>query len=71
MSLPLTVVLAAAESGHTELPMPAYVFGVIALVIFAALALVTWSYRDVANRHSQVSGARGGDGSGHGSAKDA
>jgi hypothetical protein len=70
MSLPLSLVVAAAEAGHTELPMPTYVFGLIALLVFAALGLVTWSYRDVANRHSQVSGARGGDGSGHGSAKD-
>ncbi|MET0590471.1 MAG: hypothetical protein ABWZ77_04780 [Naasia sp.] len=68
MSLPLTIVAAAAEAGHTELPMPSFVFGLIALAIFAVLGIVMWSYRDVANRHAQVSGARGGDGSGHGSA---
>jgi len=36
-------------------PFPAFVFGVIAMVIFIALAFVTWSYRDVANRHSHKS----------------
>ena len=35
-----------------ELPMPAWMYGVVALVAFAALALVTYSYRNVANRHS-------------------
>lgn len=68
MSLPLTYLAAAAEAGHHELPMPSFMFGVVALVVFAVLGAVVWSYRDVANRHSQVSGARGGDGSGHGGA---
>ncbi len=36
-------------------PFPAFVFGAIAMVIFIALAFVTWSYRDVANRHSHKS----------------
>jgi heme/copper-type cytochrome/quinol oxidase subunit 2 len=45
----LTVVL--AETGHVALPMPIFVYGVIALVVFAALGFVVWSYRDVANRH--------------------
>ena len=45
----LTVVL--AETGHVVLPMPIFVYGVIALVVFAALGFVVWSYRDVANRH--------------------
>ena len=68
MPLPTAVLIAAAEAGHTELPMPSFMFGVVALVIFAVLGIVMWSYRDVANRHAQVSGSRGGDGSGHGSA---
>jgi hypothetical protein len=37
---------------HNELPIPAVAYGIIALVSFVALALITWSYRDVANRHS-------------------
>jgi hypothetical protein len=45
----LTVVL--AETEHVALPMPTFVYGVIAIVLFAALGAVVWSYRDVANRH--------------------
>jgi hypothetical protein len=37
---------------HSELPIPALMYGIIAMGAFIALALVTWSYRDVANRHS-------------------
>jgi hypothetical protein len=37
---------------HAELPIPAILFGVIAMTTFLSLAFVTWSYRDVANRHS-------------------
>jgi uncharacterized membrane protein len=44
--------LTDAYIGHNELPIPAIAFGVIALVGFIALGLITWSYRDVANRHS-------------------
>jgi hypothetical protein len=47
-------VLAATESGaHAALPFPAVVFGLIAAVVFLALGVVTWSYRDVSSRHSQ------------------
>lgn len=46
-----TVVL--TETIHArELPFEAWIFGLIALIIFTALGFVTWSYRDVANRHS-------------------
>ncbi len=62
------VVLAAEAERHNELPMPPVMFGIIALTVFAFLAVVVWSYRDVANRHRQVSGRRGGDGTGHGAA---
>lgn len=46
-------ILAREAEGHhgLELPIPAFFFGAIAFGIFIALALVTWSYRDVANRH--------------------
>jgi len=33
------------------------VFGIIALVVFGSLALVTLSYRNVANRHSHKADA--------------
>ncbi|PJJ63440.1 hypothetical protein [Compostimonas suwonensis] len=42
-----------AESEHAvQLPMDPIWYGVIAAVIFAALGFVTWTYRNVANRHS-------------------
>lgn len=45
----LTAVLAEAEL--VQLPMPTWAYGVVPLVIFVALAVVVWSFRDVANRH--------------------
>ncbi|GAA1843137.1 hypothetical protein [Agromyces salentinus] len=47
----LTGILTSESVNARELPMDSWVFGLIALVIFAALAFVTASYRDVANRH--------------------
>ncbi|WP_296630117.1 hypothetical protein [Rhodoluna sp.] len=46
----MNVILAAEEAGVT-LPFPSFWFGVIAIGTFILLGLVTWSYRDVANRH--------------------
>lgn len=37
---------------YSELPMPAIVYGIITLGALLSLAVVTWSYRHVANRHS-------------------
>ena len=65
MSLALAAVYAAPQSEH-QLPMPAIMFGLIALAVFAVLGVVMWSFRDVANRHAQVSGRPGGDGHGTG-----
>ena len=45
---------------HIELPMPAIFFGLIAVAAFALMAVITWSYRDVANRHDHK--VRGGAG---------
>jgi hypothetical protein len=45
-----TLILAAA--GDIELPMPTWGYGVTAAAVFLVLALVTYSYRNVANRHS-------------------
>ncbi|CAB4898285.1 unannotated protein [freshwater metagenome] len=36
---------------HSELPIPALMYGLIAMSIFILLAFITFSYRDVANRH--------------------
>ncbi|MFE6966348.1 MULTISPECIES: hypothetical protein [unclassified Agromyces] len=58
------------ETVHArELPMEAWMYGLIALIIFAVLGIVTASYRDVANRHrakAEAYAARhSGDGHGH------
>ena len=45
-----TIILAETEYAR-ELAFPAWVFGLLALVIFFVLGFVLWTYRDVANRH--------------------
>jgi hypothetical protein len=46
------ILLAEGAIVHqTQLPMPGFLFGVIAMAGFIALALITWSYRDVSNRN--------------------
>ncbi|MCX7522243.1 hypothetical protein OSC27_08125 [Microbacterium sp. STN6] len=57
MSL-VTAVLAEAEHA---LPAPTWVFGVVPLVLFAVLAFVLWTYRDVANRHVHKAEAAASD----------
>ncbi|MFT4231050.1 MAG: hypothetical protein QM602_12260 [Microbacterium sp.] len=49
-----TIVAAAAgaEEHHGNIMLDTIWYPIVALVAFAALALVTFSYRDVANRHS-------------------
>ncbi len=48
----VTTVMASVDTVHAvELPMPAWVYGVIVLVLAATLGVVVFSYRDVANRH--------------------
>lgn len=37
---------------HNELPVPALVYGLIAMSIFVLLGFITFSYRDVANRRA-------------------
>ena len=44
--------LILAAGGDIELPIPPWAYGVIAGIGFLALMLVTYSYRNVANRHS-------------------
>lgn len=65
MSL-ITTVAAAAEAEHELAPllMPAPMFGVVMAGVLLVLGLITFSYRDVANRHSHKTGE--GDGHGHG-----
>lgn len=44
-----------AEAEGIVLPFAAPIFGAIAFTVFVTLALVTWSYRNVANRHDHKS----------------
>lgn len=58
MNAILSVFKSAAESEHeafVTLPFPAVWFGVIAMGVFILLGFITWSYRDVANRHDHKS----------------
>jgi hypothetical protein len=48
----LLTVLAAQEHELAPLLMPPLAFAGIAAAIFIILGLVSWSFRDVANRHS-------------------
>lgn len=41
----------AEGAAASEFPVPTWVMGAIAMVVFVLLGVVTWSYRDVANRH--------------------
>ncbi len=61
--------VSALAEGHGNVAMETIIFGLIAAGIFAALALVTLSYRNVANRHSakaEAWAARHGQDAGHG-----
>lgn len=66
MLLALSVLSAEAEKVN-ELPLPPIVFGIIALAVFVVVVLVFWSFRDVANRHSDKAEqyAREHEGSSH------
>jgi hypothetical protein len=44
-------ILAEGAVHGVELPFPSFFFGVIAMAVFLLMGWVTWSYRDVANRH--------------------
>ncbi|MGA0566171.1 hypothetical protein ACO2Q7_02455 [Rathayibacter sp. KR2-224] len=46
------VAVAAAQASSAGATVQPWVLGVVVLCVFAALAFVTWTYRDVANRHS-------------------
>ena len=41
-----------AEATLNPLFLPSWVFGIIAVATFTILGFVTFSYRDVANRHA-------------------
>ena len=52
MTLATIVAFAAEETEHGNVALETVGFGITALLIFGALALVTVSFRNVANRHS-------------------
>jgi hypothetical protein len=53
MTVATLIAFAAEESEHTgNVALETVGFGLVALVVFAALAFVTLSFRHVANRHS-------------------
>jgi hypothetical protein len=53
MTLATIAAFAAAESEHHgNVALETVGYGIVAIVVFAALALVTASYRNVANRHA-------------------
>ncbi|GAA4401657.1 hypothetical protein GCM10023168_11470 [Fodinibacter luteus] len=61
MSMTVTRIL-AEEAAHSELPMPPWLFGVIALVAFAFLLGVTWSFRGTAQKYVRPTDHGQGDG---------
>jgi hypothetical protein len=58
------VVFAAGEIVN-ELPMPSWAYGVVFLVAFFGLAMMTYSYRNVANRHRHKTGGSDQSHAGH------
>ncbi|MCC2032267.1 hypothetical protein [Microbacterium allomyrinae] len=53
MTFATIIALAAEESEHHgSVALETVGFGIIAILVFGALALVTLSYRNVANRHA-------------------
>ncbi len=45
--------LAAEEAAHNELPMPPWMYGVLALMGFAFLLGVTWSFRGTSQKYAR------------------
>ena len=40
-----------ANAAEVTYPFPTFVFGLIGFGVFILLGVITWSFRDVANRH--------------------
>ncbi len=60
----MSLVHTAAE-GANLLPVISGVFPIVALAVFLTLGLVSWSFRDVANRHSNKTEGAAPHGPGH------
>ncbi|WP_439592622.1 hypothetical protein [Microbacterium sp.] len=53
MTLATLIAFAAEETEHHgNVPLETFWYGLVAIISFGLLALVTLSYRNVANRHS-------------------
>lgn len=50
----ISALAVAAEEHHGNVALETLPFGLIAAAIFAVLALVVFSYRNVANRHADT-----------------
>ncbi|HOB57860.1 MAG TPA: hypothetical protein PKG61_09425 [Rhodoglobus sp.] len=60
------IALALAETEElAPLIMPPLAFAAIAVVVFVALAIVSWSFRDVSNRHTKNPNGSNTHGAGH------
>ena len=58
MTLATIIALAAEETEHHgNVALETVGYGIVAMVVFAGLALVTLSYRNVANRHTRKADA--------------
>jgi len=57
--LSVPAALVAALEDQAPLIAPPWVFALVAFACFLVLGLITWSFRDVANRHSQKTGGVG------------
>ncbi|PRY70145.1 hypothetical protein B0I08_101272 [Glaciihabitans tibetensis] len=60
MTLLLTLLATTSEEHHPIL-MPPLAFAGVAFAVFLVLGVTTWSFRDVANRHSQKFGNSSSD----------
>ncbi len=60
MSTLITLAAGAAETGHEGAGAIGFVIAGAAAAAFVLLGLVTWSYRNVANRHPNRPGANSG-----------
>ena len=61
----LSTVVHAAEEAQHALIFPNWVFPLIAAIVFVFLFIVCYSFRDVANRHSDKTGGDAGAHAGH------
>ncbi|HMM82967.1 MAG TPA: hypothetical protein PJ998_07305 [Terrimesophilobacter sp.] len=61
----IQLAVAAAEEHAAPLLMPNWAFALTAFIVFLLLGIVTWSFRDVANRHAQKVDAAGADHGAH------